>query len=509
MLPRGYAAYEIHSSRTEIEARIRQINLPSGSQFQVSIEGQPIGNMSLDSDGESRLRLRSDDGDFVPVVTPGDVIEIAHNGNVILSGTFSGTSSTPSPSPSPSPGGSPSPSPSPSPGFARYFESHPSGSGFNPPVATSGRGEVKVILNEAGTQATFSGEFHDLTSSQISATVYADLGDAVTVFTFAPLGGTNGNLVTQTVSVTPAQVDQLRAGLWFAKIATQNNPNGELLGRLTQHSSSADFDGDGSNDIAVFRPSGATWFSMNSQGFSASVFGNSTDKPVSADYDGDGRTDKAVIRDYGGSAVWIINRSSDGGETAVAFGYSTDIPVRGDFDGDGLNDIAVFRPSNGVWYVKKSNNSGMIVVQFGAFGDYPVASDFDGDGKADISVYRPSNGVWYRLESSTGGFKALQWGVAEDKAVRGDFDGDGKDDHAVFRPSNGVWYVYQSSNGQYLIRQFGIAEDIPVAGHYDGDDKTDIAVFRPSNGLWYIWRSSDGTLDVRQFGVQGDIPIIR
>jgi hypothetical protein len=497
VLPRGYASYEIHSSRTEIEVRIRQISMSAGTQFAVTVDGVAIGMMTLDSSGESRLRLRSDNGDFVPVVNSGSSIEISQNGSVILSGTFLGSTS---PSPSPSPG---------EPSQGRYFETHPSGNGFDPPVSTSGRGEVKVFLNQAETEATIEGEFHGLSSAQTAARIDADLGDTVLVHDLGVVGGTDGRFATAVIPVTAAQVEQLRAGLWFATIASQNNPAGELRGQLVQHSDGADFDGDGSNDFAVFRPATATWYSMNSQGFAAQEFGAVSDTPVSADYDGDGKTDKAVFRNVGGSGVWIINRSSDGGETVAQFGYGSDIPVRGDFDGDSLSDIAVYRPSTGVWYVRKSDNSGFITVQFGSSEDKPVAGDFDGDGKADISVYRPSNGVWYKLSSIDGGFSAVQWGVAEDKPVRGDFDGDGRDDHAVFRPSIGVWYIYRSSDGGITSVQFGISEDIPVAGLFDGDDKTDIAVFRPSTGNWYILRSTDGTLEARQFGTNGDVPAIR
>ena len=58
------------------------------------------------------------------------------------------------------------------------------------------------------------------------------------------------------------------------------------------------------------------------------------------DFDGDGRNDIGVYRD----GTWFILRSSDGGVTVTALGgLPQDIPVPGDYDGDGKTDVAVYR----------------------------------------------------------------------------------------------------------------------------------------------------------------------
>ncbi len=501
VLPGGFAQYELHGSRTELEVRVHQINLPAGTTLNVLVNGTAVGDLILESGGEGRLRLRSDNGQTVPAVIVGSTITIRNAGAAILTGTFTGfTGPSPSPTPTGTPG--PTPSPSPSPSLGRSFESNLTNAG------TAARGEFKVTLNANETQATAFGEFHSLSSSQTGARIETAVGTTLNIFSFPVIGGTNGNFATVTFPVNSVQVQMLRAGLWSAMITSINNPAGEISGAFRQQSNISDFDGDGSNDLAVFRPSSNTWYSQNSAGFNAQVFGSASDKIVSGDYDGDGKTDVAVYRDVNGQGVWEIKRSSDGGITGLAFGLAADTPVRGDFDGDGRLDLAVYRPSNGVWYIQKSNNTGYSFISWGLAEDKPMPADIDGDGKDDVVVYRPSVGNWYWIRSSDGQTGAMHFGATGDIPVRGDFDGDGRSDVTVFRPSTGIWYTFRSSDQGTTIGRFGLEGDIPVAGDYDADGKADIAVFRPSDGNWYFMRSSDGQFQAIHFGLNGDKPII-
>ncbi|MCD9184868.1 MAG: FG-GAP-like repeat-containing protein [Pyrinomonadaceae bacterium] len=256
-----------------------------------------------------------------------------------------------------------------------------------------------------------------------------------------------------------------------------------------------DYDGDGRDDLAVFRPANANWYIQNSQnGFSATQFGIQTDKVIAADFDGDGRSDVAVFRD--GNWYWL--NSSNGNFSSLQFGISGDIPVPADYDGDGKSDQAVYR--NGIWYILQSQ-AGFVATPFGNATDKPVVGDFDGDGKADQAVFRAAEGYWY-LNTSAQGVKAVQFGIATDKLVAADYDGDGKTDIAVYRDGN--WYRLNSSNNQFVAVPFGIANDLAVPADYDGDGKADVAVFR--NGSWYILQSGSG-FTAQAFGVGSDQPL--
>jgi hypothetical protein len=131
-----------------------------------------------------------------------------------------------------------------------------------------------------------------------------------------------------------------------------------------------------------------------------------------SDFDGDGTSDISVFRPSNGS--WFILNSGSNTFSGVPFGQNGDIPLDGDFDGDQKADMAVFRPSDGNFYIIKSSNGQFVASPFGAAGDRPVPGDYDKDGKTDIAIYRPSNGQWFILRSSDNTVQGLQFGAPGD-----------------------------------------------------------------------------------------------
>jgi hypothetical protein len=273
------------------------------------------------------------------------------------------------------------------------------------------------------------------------------------------------------------------------------HPNGGAVGShyqvqwglFTDINVPEDFDGDGRDDFGVWRPptadgrQGVFYILLSSNNtFRAEPFGSPGDDPsVSADYDGDGKADPAVYRSgtSSGTQSFYYYRPSATPNVSfvgVAFGSSGDKPTPGDFDGDGRADFGVRRltSNNGaIFYILKSNG-GFEAVPWGFFNDAFAPGDYDGDGKTDFAVVRRGNGYeWYILERDGGMnfFQFGQYGVfGDDRIASGDYDGDGRIDAAVWRPDfffPPSFYILPSNGAAISTFQWGIRTDLPVAGY--------------------------------------------
>ncbi len=136
-----------------------------------------------------------------------------------------------------------------------------------------------------------------------------------------------------------------------------------------------------------------------------------------ADFDGDGTSDISVFRPSTGE--WFILNSGTGTFSTFAWGQSGDVPIDGDFDGDKRSDVTVFRPTTGEWFTLNSSNGSFVTKLWGVNGDKPVAADYDKDGITDIAVRRPSDGNYFILRSSNGAFQQATWGVNGDIPLTG------------------------------------------------------------------------------------------
>ena len=116
----------------------------------------------------------------------------------------------------------------------------------------------------------------------------------------------------------------------------------------------ADFNGDGTEDVAIFRASSSLWAV---RGITKVYFGSTSDDPLPGDYDGSGTDSVAIFRATSG--LWAVR-----GVTRIYFGSVTDEPRPGDYTGDGTYDVGIFRASSGLWAVRSVTR-----VYFGAFGD--------------------------------------------------------------------------------------------------------------------------------------------
>lgn len=249
-----------------------------------------------------------------------------------------------------------------------------------------------------------------------------------------------------------------------------------------------DFDGDGSDEIAVFKD-GYWMIDLNHNGRwdqadLLATLGDGEDRPVVGDWDGDGKDDigiygpiwerdpEAISRDPGlpnpendpdtkpknvppsqqdaTNGARVMKLSSYGRQRVdvvdhvFGIGEEENMPITGDWNGNGIRSIGYF--NNGEWQFDV-NGDGRFNYQdakadFGRAGDIPLVGDFNGDGIEEIAVYR--SGTW--LIDTNGNReidaadKTFQLGGAGDKPVVGDWDGDGIDEPAIYRQGNGQNY---------------------------------------------------------------------
>ena len=243
-----------------------------------------------------------------------------------------------------------------------------------------------------------------------------------------------------------------------------------------------DFDGNGREELAVFRQSSGQMFV---HGGATTSWGIPGDVPVPGDYAGDGTIDLAVWRPSSGT--WYVPNSAP-----IVWGEPGDQPVAADYDGNGTTDIAVWRPSTGEWFVR-----GYAPVVWGQAGDMPVPADYDGNGTAELAVWRPSSGVWYVKDVAT-----ELWGMPGDIPVPADYDGNGTADIAVFRRSTATWYVRSQ-----FAEVWGLPGDLPVPLDRSGDGRVELAVYRPSTGTWHIRNRATNTSEQIVWGAPGDRPV--
>jgi len=245
------------------------------------------------------------------------------------------------------------------------------------------------------------------------------------------------------------------------------------------HPAGGDYNGNGTADIAIFRPNSGLW---SIRGVTRVYFGANNDLPAPGDYNGSGTTDIAVFRPSSG--LWAIR-----GVTRVYFGNSGDSTVPADYDGDGSCDLGIFRETSGLWSVR-----GLTRIYFGAAGDRPVVGDYSGNDTSDIGIFRRSSGLW-----SVRGITRVYFGADGDIPVQGGYTMSGPDSPAIFRPTSGLWAIRNITRAY-----FGNNGDIPVQANFNSPYLDNLAIFRPTSGLWAVFGGTRA-----YFGTTGDLPVTR
>ena len=257
---------------------------------------------------------------------------------------------------------------------------------------------------------------------------------------------------------------------------------------------SLDLDGDRIADPAVWTPgpAGTARFRVRLSSRNGAVrevvFGQTGDEPTQGgDYDGDGIDDLAVFRTppSGGPAgplQVIYLRSSNGAIGTVATGNGVNggqFSISGfDYTGDGLADIVVQEPDTATpgnarfRFFNALTGAQTTNFLFGLSTDFLIPGSHAGSAWADVTTSRTNAGSrdWRTRDSQTGLEAPLvTFSVTGDSRIGGDYDGDGLSDHAFFRPTatpGPIGFQVRPSTSPTTTWSvpFGQANDFAVAG---------------------------------------------
>ncbi|HEV7574776.1 MAG TPA: CHRD domain-containing protein [Caldimonas sp.] len=105
-----------------------------------------------------------------------------------------------------------------------------SGQNEVPPNASGGSGTAKVELDGSVIKwtVTYSGTTGPITAGHFHGPAAAGANAGVVV----PFAGPLASPIVGSATLTPAQVDQVKAGLWYVNLHTAANPGGELRGQV-------------------------------------------------------------------------------------------------------------------------------------------------------------------------------------------------------------------------------------------------------------------------------------
>ena len=209
------------------------------------------------------------------------------------------------------------------------------------------------------------------------------------------------------------------------------------------------------------------------------TFGQSGDQPITGDWNGSGTDQPGVFRPSTGQFFLFLGRKV----IIVNFGQAGDIGVAGDWDGNGIDTPGVFSPPNGLWQLTNGINGANVnnsfptsnfAFTFGQNGDTPIVGDWDGNGIDGVGLFRGGSSTFFLSNGFQGtvDIKPFIFGSLGSKPLAGDWNGDGIATIGVFNPSTGVMSLNNTNspgNGiGDIIFNFGGNGDIPLAGDWDG-----------------------------------------
>ena len=99
-----------------------------------------------------------------------------------------------------------------------------------PPNASSGSGTAKVELD--GTVVKWTVTYSGMTGPVTAGHFHGPAAMGSNAGVVVPFAGPLASPIVGSATLTPAQVDQLKSGMWYVNLHTAANPGGEIRGQV-------------------------------------------------------------------------------------------------------------------------------------------------------------------------------------------------------------------------------------------------------------------------------------
>lgn len=233
-------------------------------------------------------------------------------------------------------------------------------------------------------------------------------------------------------------------------------------------------------------------------GIAPTVIGTYTS--LLGDYNGDGMDDVLLYRAGTATDRLLYGQANNRFVNGPAININgTFTPLVGDFDGDDKSDVFWYAPGTAgeyIWYGANGASAFTVTPALSINGTYrPVLGDYNNDQRTDMMLYAAgtaSDFLWFGAARGTQFTKATPPSISGTYLpLPGDFNGDGRTDIVWYGPgtaTDALWYA--TGSAPYFVRGTSPAANsafIPVLGDFNGDDVSDIFWYLPGTGAELQW----------------------